>query len=73
MSAILEQLIIDRKKGVIKYAELLDAYVELAKNATKPEDNTRYLLFHIRHREHKSCSLQISLPASEFGRVVLQS
>ena len=42
MSAILEQLIIDRKKGVIKYAELLDAYVELAKNATKPEDNTHY-------------------------------
>lgn len=42
MSAILEQLIIDRKKGVIKYAELLDAYVELAKNATKPEGNTRY-------------------------------
>jgi type I restriction enzyme R subunit len=42
MSAILEQLIIDRKKGVIKYAELLDAYVELAKNATKPEDNAHY-------------------------------
>ena len=42
MSAILEQLIIDRKKGVIKYAELLDAYVELAKNATKPEDNIHY-------------------------------
>ena len=42
MSAILEQLIIDRKKGVIKYAELLDAYVALAKNATKPEDNTHY-------------------------------
>lgn len=42
MSAILAQLIIDRKKGVIKYAELLDAYVELAKNATKPEDNTHY-------------------------------
>ncbi len=42
MSAILEQLIIDRKKGVIKYAELLDTYVELAKNATKPEDNTHY-------------------------------
>ena len=42
MSAILEQLIIDRKKGVIKYSELLDAYVELAKNATKPEDNTHY-------------------------------
>lgn len=30
------------KKGVIKYAELLDAYVALAKNATKPEDNTHY-------------------------------
>ena len=33
LSAILEQLIIDRKKGVIKYAELLNTYVELAKNA----------------------------------------
>ena len=42
ISAILEQLIIDRKKGVVKYAELLDAYVALAKNATKPEDNTHY-------------------------------
>lgn len=42
MSAILEQLIIDRKKGVIKYTELLDAYVALAKNVTKPEDNTHY-------------------------------
>ena len=42
MSAILEQLMIDRKKGVIQYSELLDAYVELAKNATKPEENTHY-------------------------------
>lgn len=42
MSAILEQLIIERKKGVIKYAELLDAYLELAKNATKPEENNHY-------------------------------
>lgn len=42
MSAILEQLIADRKKGVLQYAELLDAYVELARNATKPENNDHY-------------------------------
>ena len=42
MSAILEKLIIDRKKGVIKYAELLDTYVELAKNAARPEENAHY-------------------------------
>lgn len=42
MSDILEQLIIDRRKGVIKYGQLLDAYMELAKNVTQPEDNTRY-------------------------------
>lgn len=42
MSAILEQLIIDRRKGVIQYGQLLDAYMELAKNVTEPEDNSRY-------------------------------
>ena len=42
MSAILEQLIIDRKKGVIAYGQLLDAYMELAKNVEKPENNTSY-------------------------------
>lgn len=42
MSAILEKLILDRKKGVIKYSELLDTYVALAKNAAKPEEDTHY-------------------------------
>ena len=42
MSAILEQLIIDRKRGVIAYGQLLDAYMELAKNVERPEDNTSY-------------------------------
>jgi len=42
MSAVLEQLILDRKKGVIAYENLLDNYMELAKNVTKPEENSDY-------------------------------
>lgn len=42
MSAILEQLILDRKRGVIAYGQLLENYMELAKNVTKPEDNSKY-------------------------------
>ena len=42
MSAVLEQLILDRKRGVIKYKQLIDQYIQLAKNVTKPEENTRY-------------------------------
>lgn len=42
MSAVLEQLILERKQGVISYEELLKRYIELAKNVTKPEENTRY-------------------------------
>lgn len=42
MSAILEQLIADRKKGILQYAELLDTYVTLAKNAVKPESSDHY-------------------------------
>ncbi len=42
MSAVLEQLILDRKRGVIKYKELLERYIELAKNVTVPEENTAY-------------------------------
>ncbi len=42
MSAILEQIILDRRKGVIKYGQLLDAYMELARNVTQPEDNSHY-------------------------------
>ena len=42
MSEVLEQLILDRKRGVITYKQLLQRYLELAKNITKPEDNTHY-------------------------------
>jgi type I restriction enzyme R subunit len=42
MSEVLEQLILDRKKGVIAYKQLLQKYIELAKQVTNPEDNTKY-------------------------------
>ena len=42
MSAILEQLIQDRRRGVIAYGQLLDTYMKLAKDVTKPEDNSKY-------------------------------
>jgi type I restriction enzyme R subunit len=42
MSAILDQLILDRKRGVIAYKDLLDTYVAFAKNVTKPEENSAY-------------------------------
>lgn len=42
MSEILEKLIEDRRNGVIAYGELLDRYMELAKNVTRPEENSRY-------------------------------
>lgn len=42
MSEVLEMLILERKKGVLDYKALLEKYLELAKNITKPEDNTRY-------------------------------
>lgn len=42
MSEILEQLIIDRKRRLLAYAELLKKYIELANSVTKPEDNDRY-------------------------------
>ena len=42
MSEILEQLILDRRRGVVAYGQLLDTYMELAKNVAKPEENTKY-------------------------------
>ncbi|GHV93339.1 restriction endonuclease [Spirochaetia bacterium] len=42
MSAILEQLIKERREGVIAYEQLLEKYISLAKNVTKPEDNSAY-------------------------------
>lgn len=42
MSAILEQLILDRRRGVIAYGKLLETYMQLAKNVAKPEENEKY-------------------------------
>ena len=42
MSEVLEQLIFDRKKGAVQYKQLLQKYIELAKNVTKPDQNSRY-------------------------------
>jgi len=42
MSEVLEQLILDRKRGVIAYKQLLERYLELAKNISAPEENERY-------------------------------
>ena len=42
MSEVLEQLILDRKRGVIAYKQLLEHYLELAKNVSVPEENERY-------------------------------
>lgn len=42
MSEVLEQLILDRKRGVIAYKQLLARYLELAKNVSTPEKNDRY-------------------------------
>ena len=42
MSEVLEQLILDRKRGVITYKQLLARYLELAKNISKPEENECY-------------------------------
>lgn len=42
MSAVLEQLILDRRKGVLAYKELIQKYMELASHVTKPEENSRY-------------------------------
>ena len=42
MSEVLEQLILDRKRGVIAYKQLLERYLELAKNVSAPEENEYY-------------------------------
>ncbi len=42
MSAILEQLILDRKKQVISYKQLIEKYMELTKNVSNPENNDKY-------------------------------
>ena len=42
MSEVLEQLILDRKRGVIAYKQLLARYLELAKNISTPEENECY-------------------------------
>lgn len=42
MSAVLEQLIQERKRGVTAYAKLLDKYIKLERDVTKPEENECY-------------------------------
>lgn len=42
MSEVLEQLILDRRRGVIAYKQLLETYIALAKNVTMPESNNKY-------------------------------
>lgn len=42
MSEVLAQLIEDRRKGVIAYKELIQKYIELASQVSKPEENSRY-------------------------------
>ena len=42
MSEVLQQLIDERRRGVIAYKELIKKYLELAKNVSQPEENERY-------------------------------
>ena len=42
MSAILEQLIEERKQGVEDYKSFLERYIDLAKNVERPEENEAY-------------------------------
>jgi type I restriction enzyme R subunit len=42
LSAILDELIKDRRRGAIAYEQLLEKYVELAKKAESPENNPHY-------------------------------
>ena len=38
----MEKLIDDRRKGVIAYGELLDKYMELARDVAEPQTNSHY-------------------------------
>lgn len=42
MSEVLEQLILERKRGIIAYKQLLERYLALAKNISYPEQNEDY-------------------------------
>lgn len=42
MSEVLEQLILERRRGVLAYKELLARYVDLASTISKPERNPHY-------------------------------
>ena len=42
MSEILEQLIFERKNGVTAYKQLLERYIDLARNVNTPETNSEY-------------------------------
>jgi len=52
MSAILQRLINDRKKGIIAYKNLLDKYLDLLKKTENPEENGDFPLS-IRHSAAK--------------------
>lgn len=42
MSTVLEQLIADRRRGVVAYKALMERYAALAKDIVKPQENARY-------------------------------
>ncbi|MBE6679531.1 MAG: HsdR family type I site-specific deoxyribonuclease [Ruminococcaceae bacterium] len=42
MSEALEKLMLERRKGVLNYKELLNRYLELAKKVNAPEENEHY-------------------------------
>lgn len=42
LSAILDKLIEERRQGVIDYGDLLDKYIQLAKDVDRPEDTGKY-------------------------------
>ena len=42
MSEVLEQLIEERRRGVVAYKDLIEKYIALARDVTQPENNDRY-------------------------------
>ncbi len=42
MSTVLEQLIADRRRGVVAYKALMEKYVALARDIVKPQENDHY-------------------------------
>lgn len=42
MSTVLEQLIVDRRRGVVAYKALMERYIALARDVAKPQESDRY-------------------------------